>query len=319
MKKILKSLSIIVAVAAVVVGGTVAYFNDTEVSEDNVITAGTIDIEVNDQNPWSQNGKYTFSNLEPSDDVDIDVVLKNVGTNPVVIWKKVEVDENTGETSEPECVAIGGSWDDTNNTCDKDDTNDVSTQFVYSMDINSSVNIDEAWDVRVSDIDGLWIPMGRLNSGDTLDVDQNYYFDENAGNEYQGDEMTIDVTFYAEQLDAPGPANTTNGVVLDNKDVASGDWEPEVGDGIWGIITWDGADNYNVRAWGLEGASYQVAHYDEATSTQTLMGDVLTPDANGDVEDDDVLTAKGNDSKYWLRDLSWDNDNTLWEANLVDN
>jgi predicted ribosomally synthesized peptide with SipW-like signal peptide len=96
MKNIFKSLSLIVAVAALVVGGTIAYFSDTEVSENNVFTAGTIDIAVNDQNPWSQDREYTFGTgtaddpyLEPSDSRDIDVTLSNVGTNDVVIWKKV--------------------------------------------------------------------------------------------------------------------------------------------------------------------------------------------------------------------------------------
>jgi len=45
-KKILVSLSVIAAVAAVVVGGTVAYFSDTEVSTGNTFTAGTLDLLV---------------------------------------------------------------------------------------------------------------------------------------------------------------------------------------------------------------------------------------------------------------------------------
>ena len=46
MKKILISLGTIVAVAVLVIGGTIAYFNDTETSTDNIFTAGSIDLKV---------------------------------------------------------------------------------------------------------------------------------------------------------------------------------------------------------------------------------------------------------------------------------
>lgn len=51
MKNITKSLVMIVAVAALAIGGTVAYFSDTETSARNTISAGTIDISVDSQNP----------------------------------------------------------------------------------------------------------------------------------------------------------------------------------------------------------------------------------------------------------------------------
>lgn len=49
MKRILISLSIIAAVAAIAIGGTVAWFSDTETSTGNTFTAGVIDIELDDQ------------------------------------------------------------------------------------------------------------------------------------------------------------------------------------------------------------------------------------------------------------------------------
>src|SRR3989344_4407174 len=45
-KKILISLSVIGVVAAIAVGGTVAYFSDTETSTGNTFTAGAIDLTV---------------------------------------------------------------------------------------------------------------------------------------------------------------------------------------------------------------------------------------------------------------------------------
>lgn len=44
-KRILISLSVIAAVAAIAIGGTVAYFSDTETSTGNTFTAGSIDLD----------------------------------------------------------------------------------------------------------------------------------------------------------------------------------------------------------------------------------------------------------------------------------
>lgn len=46
MKKILLSLGTIVAIGAIVAGGTIAFFNDTETSTGNIFTAGSIDLKV---------------------------------------------------------------------------------------------------------------------------------------------------------------------------------------------------------------------------------------------------------------------------------
>jgi len=45
-KKILISLTVIGVVAAIAIGGTIAYFNDTETSSGNIFTAGSIDLKV---------------------------------------------------------------------------------------------------------------------------------------------------------------------------------------------------------------------------------------------------------------------------------
>ena len=49
MKRILVSLSIIGVVAVIAIGGTVAYFRDTETSTGNTLTAGTLDLQIDFQ------------------------------------------------------------------------------------------------------------------------------------------------------------------------------------------------------------------------------------------------------------------------------
>jgi predicted ribosomally synthesized peptide with SipW-like signal peptide len=58
MKKIVVSLSIIAVAAAIAIGGTVAYFSDTEVSSGNTFTAGTLDLTI-DNECWL-GGEYVY-------------------------------------------------------------------------------------------------------------------------------------------------------------------------------------------------------------------------------------------------------------------
>src|SRR3989344_1796850 len=46
MKKILLSLGLIVVLAGAVIGGTIAFYNDTETSNGNIFVAGSIDLKV---------------------------------------------------------------------------------------------------------------------------------------------------------------------------------------------------------------------------------------------------------------------------------
>lgn len=317
MKKILISLAIIAVVGAVGFGATRAYFSDTETSTGNTFTAGTIDLAVESENPWESTGQFVFGNLEPSDDEDINVTLNNAGSNDVVIWKKVNVtSEIDNLQSEPECDVEGGVW--SAGVCSGQATamNDLSSQMVYSMKIGGNTNIDKTWGVKVSDINDLWIPIGRLNVGQSLTVDQNYYFNELAGNEYQGDQMTIDITFYAEQLDAPGPVHTTRGVVLENKNPA-GEWAPVVGDQVWGILTWDGSGVYTAKAWGMNSNTYKLVYWDGATENSiggTQIGTNLTFTGTY------AAFNTNTNAKYWVRPNTWTGTsdvNSLFEANLV--
>jgi len=45
-KKIILSLSVIGIVAAIAIGGTVAFFSDTETSAGNILVAGSLDLKV---------------------------------------------------------------------------------------------------------------------------------------------------------------------------------------------------------------------------------------------------------------------------------
>jgi len=80
-KKIIISLSVIGVVAAIAIGGTIAYFNDTETSEGNTFTAGELDLKIdntsyyngalNTETTWTYDDEiglfFNFQDLKPGD------------------------------------------------------------------------------------------------------------------------------------------------------------------------------------------------------------------------------------------------------------
>ena len=120
MKKILLSVSIIAAVAAVVFGVTTAFFSDTETSTGNTFTAGKLDLTV-----WSEGHAtgstctlvkavdsdgaiFNCTDVKPGDSGESTVHFK-LDNNPA--WGCVLMSgltQTEGECTEPEKAAEGG-------------------------------------------------------------------------------------------------------------------------------------------------------------------------------------------------------------------
>jgi predicted ribosomally synthesized peptide with SipW-like signal peptide len=114
MKKILISASIVVAVAAVVVGATTAFFSDTETSTGNTFTAGAIDLTVDNQSyvtgpdghliaspntSWTLSditGQlfFNFSDLKPGD-IGEDTISLHVDSNDAYLCAAARVPRMT--------------------------------------------------------------------------------------------------------------------------------------------------------------------------------------------------------------------------------
>ena len=79
--KIIKSLIIIIAIGAVVVSisYTTAFFQDTEVSKNNVFEAGTLDLVIGEP----VNAVWTAENWLPGDEVEGELEFENVGSLPI--------------------------------------------------------------------------------------------------------------------------------------------------------------------------------------------------------------------------------------------
>ncbi len=334
MKRILVSMLTIAIVAVVGFAVTRAYFSDTETSTGNTLTAGTIDISVDGENPWTKTYSEALKDMKPSQVRWIDFVVKNVGENPVVVWKHIGVTgTSTGIETEPECTGQGGVWDDTSTACDWDgsgtmmvDKNNLDKVITYDMKVGATVLIDEDWGVTIRDINSLWIPLGRLDKGQEMTVRQSYHLKATAGNAYQGDTMTFDIDLYAEQLLGTGPGPTTHGLVLENKD---GSWNPII-DGRWGLLTWDGSNNFNFSGHGLTASTeYTLIYYPEPQATWPHPVTALdngTAASDGTINLSGTMTPSLSGAKIWLvedSDLSgsgmsgWNPSNYLFESNLI--
>ena len=78
MLRIMKSLMVIVAVAAIAVGATGAWFSDEETSNGNSFTAGTLDLNVDGGN--TNVVKFNVSNMRPGSQPTGSWILANVGS-----------------------------------------------------------------------------------------------------------------------------------------------------------------------------------------------------------------------------------------------
>lgn len=252
-KKIVISLAVIAVAASAVIGGTVAYFSDIETAKGNTFSAGTIDIAIDGENPWT--GHYDMPDLKPGETGYINFNIQNVGQNPVNVSKHVgNFIENTGTESEPECNQ--GCWDNGAKACDwhsqgctsPGEKNDVQTQIIYdlSVEVYNSNGVKIWWQSIYTDAEGkmlsavypdasTYVALGMIPVGGHMKVTQSYHFSPNAGNEYQGDRLSFDMTIKGEQL-PQGDGGITS-VALENK-AGAPNWDIIQGDNIEGTLSY---------------------------------------------------------------------------------
>ena len=120
-KKILISLSVIGVVAAIAIGGTIAFFSDTETSTGNTFTAGSLDLLVDSHCTYNsqtsdQCGTWELKNLVPNVDKFFnfaDVKPGDSGENTISLhvdnaaWLRLVVSavtDNDNTQTEPESL-----------------------------------------------------------------------------------------------------------------------------------------------------------------------------------------------------------------------
>lgn len=221
MLRIAKSLITIAAVAAIAVGATGAYFTDSVTINGNTLSTGTIDINV-DGNITDVNGSFTLADMKPGYVKDTDFVVNNTGSNPANIYKTVAVTADTAELASvldyhlSVAIPLAGGWN----------------QTLY--DYNKTV----------AQIQGSPMFLGMLPAGASMNVTERYRMQTTAGDEYQNQSMTFNITVTGEQLEGT--------LVLENKNPSN--WQILGDDTMTGTLTYgvmDAEFNFTFTGAGL--------------------------------------------------------------------
>ena len=189
--KILMSIMTIVTVGALIGGGVYAAFSDPETSTGNQFTAGTLDLTVDGENPWTST-PVSVGNMKPGDLGVVTLTVYNAGNlSGTLSFDLTNLSDSEGTNTEPEGnTAEPGDlsanmdiliWVDSNG----DGIKDVGETVLYIGKLSA-----EAGPYSI----------GTLNSGVTNYVSMSYSIDSGVGNDIQGDSSSFDLEFTLAQV-----------------------------------------------------------------------------------------------------------------------
>lgn len=206
--RIALSVASILAAGALVAGATFAFFSDSASSNNNLFTSGTMDLKLDDIDETTpsatvSNSISTSTNFAPGESTSGFVSLHNSGTVDIAevelgVDSSVTTNpDSTGDMSDvlnltviaddntPDPVCSGGS--DITTTIDSQVGNGVAPLALKEFD-NGGVDI----------FDALFTGTG-IAPGASKNICLTVTFDPNAGNQYQGDVVTTNFAFTANQ------------------------------------------------------------------------------------------------------------------------
>jgi len=197
MRRILASLMMIALIGALIGGGVYAVFSDTETSSGNQFAAGTLDLTVDDQNPWAS-VKINVPAMKPGNSGAVTCKLTNAGT---IDGATLSVDltnlvNSAGTTPEPEPTPDLGElsanmdivlWVDNGagGGVAGNGIQDGTEATLYTGKLNAEA--------------GPYSVTGGLSAGATTYVGISYSIAGSVGNEIQGDSCTFNIVFVLNQ------------------------------------------------------------------------------------------------------------------------
>lgn len=191
-RRVLGGIVTIGAASAAAGAGTYAWFNDTETSSGNTITAGTLDlIDATD-------GQISVSNVVPGTNIGPTTIEATYDSNSSV--DPAEVDYSSS-ISEP-----GSEQSEPSNSTDQ-----TASAFAQQLTVNTADLVKNGTTVSdltsthgvstVDDLDGLSIDsaFGGVSPGDIIGLKLDVTFPTSVGNAYQADGVSLSVTFTGQQ------------------------------------------------------------------------------------------------------------------------
>jgi predicted ribosomally synthesized peptide with SipW-like signal peptide len=207
MKRIFVSLSIIAAVAAIVIGGTIAYFSDTESSIGNTFTAGTLNLQLDKDGKWYDGQNvlmFEEGDVKPGDSGE-ETLSFHVDGNDAWLCKylRVSSDKDNG-CNEPEdlvddtCGVPGvgeGELDEKMDLLVWEDNGDN----IYQEGEGEGESERIIFKGKASNLPGLLEAKETLAASTVAYIGIEWSVDSGVGNIIQSDSLVVDGCFYAEQ------------------------------------------------------------------------------------------------------------------------
>lgn len=191
MKKILGLGVVALLVMALVAGGTWAYFSDYEVSADNVLTAGTLDIGLSNTDGGATGGSasatWSLSDMAPGAMKQAILYVANNGTidmTNVTLNATYNVTDNTPGTVKP---GPGG------------DTDDIAKMIYISAATWNGTTVSALENKSIYALSEQSISIGALGANQQGPLNLTWTFNASATNGCQGDTVTFNVTISGTQ------------------------------------------------------------------------------------------------------------------------
>ncbi|MFC1965528.1 TasA family protein [Chloroflexota bacterium] len=191
MRKIFGLTVAALMVMGLIGGGTWAYFSDPESTTGNVLAAGTLDLEVDSQNPWTT-ASISITNIAPGDTTaNTTINLENVGNLAGDVYVRINsFTDAGGDNPEPEQDAESEGA-----------TDNISTQLLVNASWDGITPVTNLDGSTIDYVDGTWSGnYGSLAASGTTTLEINTSCNSTAGNIYQGDNCTFTIEFQLVQV-----------------------------------------------------------------------------------------------------------------------
>ena len=211
-KKVLIISIMLIGLTALLTGiGTMAYFSSTQTSGPNLLSTGSITINVNGQDPWTGTFNSTLADMKPGLKLWGNVTVQNTGQNQADLWLSIinVVTDNGSDTSAELLESAANDIDGVIRYDVYDNTGSGLQSIITDSDgftiSTGTHNLTGA--LQTTAMKDQWIYIGNIPSSATWQINQSFTMDGNITNWAQTDNMTFNVVFYAQQSQGtPQPA-----------------------------------------------------------------------------------------------------------------
>lgn len=181
-KKVALTAAAVAMVGTLAVGGTLAWFTDTETAT-NVVTVGNVDVKIDEtgEGEVNEDGDGLNYDVMPGKTYEKNVDITNVGNNPAYMKAIITVSSNNPNVLE--AVAEG----------------------YISLDELNGYSVDNAWKAVDDGVQYEIYYLGNgdyiAESGDVWNLFDSFTFPSSLGNVFENSSFTIDIEVQAIQSD----------------------------------------------------------------------------------------------------------------------